>query len=277
MKSRISLSGRNRIPQEPDAARVEAGRLCGIRRRGDAPRSGGGDAEVEGGSDRRFRLQILQGLHAGEVSPRGPEAQRGGPVHERHRRQTPPEGGLERARTVGSQAAGRQERMSMRIWIAIGVLLPCSTSGLLGMVPPEYMEAARQRAAMHFQVEVVGVTEPTRTPGACIVRSTVRRVFDDSIGLLESGQTVSLSISCRGRADTVPPSGTLWTQVHDLKAAKFLEVYLDLSADSRYPQVPTVNYALSQAAIEKPTVDGELRDAHFVVAIESVTREPGGQ
>ena len=160
-------------------------------------------------------------------------------------------------------------------WLALSLFLACSNSVLLGMVPPEYMEAARRRAAMHLQVEVVEVNVPEKTPCYCEVEAKVRRIFDDHLGLLEPGQTVLLDVACVRRGDEVASNRTLWTRVEDLKVARFLEVYMDLHADSHHPRIPTLNYALSRTAIENPTLDPEDRETHFVVAIDEATQESG--
>src|SRR6266571_2966890 len=160
-------------------------------------------------------------------------------------------------------------------WLALSLFLACSNSVLFGMVPPEDMEAARRRAAMHLQVEVVEVFVPAKTPCYCEVQATIRRIFDDRLGLLEVGQTVALDIACVRSGDVVTSSRSLWTRVEDLKVARFLEVYLDLNADSHHPRIPTLNYALSGTAIENPTLDPEDRETHFVVAIDEATHEPG--
>jgi len=130
---------------------------------------------------------------------------------------------------------------------------------------------------MHLQVEVADLFVPEKTPCYCEVQATIRRIFDDRLGLLEVGQPVALDIACVRAGDVVTSSRALWTRVEDLKVARFLEVYLDLDADSHHPRIPTLNYALSGTAIEKPTLDPEDRETHFVVAIDEATHGPGSE
>ena len=177
----------------------------------------------------------------------------------------------------GTGAGRAQAGRMARLCLSMPALLAWSGSALFGMVPPEYMEAARRNAAMHLQVEVEEVTVPAEMPGSCLLRAKIRRIFDDRLGLLEMGQTLHLQVSCARSGDRLPISGTLWTRVEDLKAAKFLEAYLDLNADSHFPRIPTLNYALSRTPIDEPTLNPEFRETHFVVAIDDATHQPGSQ
>lgn len=94
------------------------------------------------------------------------------------------------------------------------------------MMPPWVYEKARAEAPYHIQVAIDDVTVPWRTPEDCQVSGSIVRIFRDTSGKLTNDETIAFPIACIRNSDEPLVGGTIWTDVDELKRARFIEVYL---------------------------------------------------
>jgi tetratricopeptide (TPR) repeat protein len=117
-------------------------------------------------------------------------------------------------------------------------------------LPPCVYEQAREQATYHVQIKVTRVTPPPKTPGECETIGDVARIFRNKSGELRLGTRLAFAVSCSRRGEPPLVGGTLWRDFDTLRAAKYLEVFLN-RVDGRY-QVALWQSRIIDAPTDKP-------------------------
>ena len=113
---------------------------------------------------------------------------------------------------------------------ATGFLLAAAlvlATAALAVMPPEAYRQARQSAGHHVQIRVTDISAPFWTPGQCDVEGTVVRIFKSAKDLLSLDSPVAFSVDCLRPGDEPGVGPVLWKSVKGLRAARFMEVYLN--------------------------------------------------
>ncbi len=140
-----------------------------------------------------------------------------------------------------------------RVWraVALGACVVLAMAGAAGAVlPPGAYEEARRTAEHHVQVELDRVKGPgvfTRF-GACFAKGEVVTVFRGSLSV---GDRAWFPVDCVKANAEPPPGPQLWVAMRALRAAPFVEVYLNSDADGDL-RVATWQIALLNAASPEP-------------------------
>jgi tetratricopeptide (TPR) repeat protein len=134
--------------------------------------------------------------------------------------------------------------------IVLSILGSAGMPAAEAALPPYVYEQAREQAAYHVQIKVTRVTPPPKTPGECETTGDVARVFRDRSGELRLGTRLAFAVSCSRRSEPPLVGGTLWTDLDTLRAAKYLEVFLNRT-DGRY-QVALWQSRIIDAPTDKP-------------------------
>ncbi len=93
----------------------------------------------------------------------------------------------------------------------------------------EQYQAARQRALFHGQVRILTVATEVRTPGQASVEAGIVKIFRGPPPFLP-GAEVRFDVSVLSGdepLEQIPLGGTIWTNLTALRAASYLEVFLN--------------------------------------------------
>jgi hypothetical protein len=126
------------------------------------------------------------------------------------------------------------------------------TGTLYAMRPPEEYRAARAAATHWLQVRIIGVTQPDRLPGVCVVRGEVLRTFR---GAAPATKTIDLEVECKKRGERSPPGDEFRIEVEDLVAGKHLEAFAE-ARGARYAVVARQVELIAKPG-DKPTFSGK--------------------
>jgi len=106
----------------------------------------------------------------------------------------------------------------------LALALVAVTAGAASAAPtPQAYIEARQSAAHHVQIVVIGVERPDGGMGECSVTGTVVRVFK---GPLNRGDAVRFAVACHDWGQAWP-SERLWTDTAALAGAGHVEAFLN--------------------------------------------------
>ena len=127
----------------------------------------------------------------------------------------------------GTRADRRRGRFRIGLIVSAVLCLAGLPGPASAVMPPEAYLEARAAADHHVQVAIDRVRTPEVTPGQCHIKARVVTVFRSRGQDLAVGTPVTFAVDCLTEADVPPAGGTLWGRVEALRAARYMEVYLD--------------------------------------------------
>jgi tetratricopeptide (TPR) repeat protein len=134
--------------------------------------------------------------------------------------------------------------------IVLSILGSAGISAVEAALPPFVYEQAREQATYHVQIKVTRVMPPAKTPGECETTGDVARIFRNKSGELRLGTHIAFAVSCSRRGESPLVGGTLWTDLDALRAARYLEAFLN-RVNGRY-QVALWQSRIIDAPTDKP-------------------------
>ena len=120
------------------------------------------------------------------------------------------------------------------------------------MRPPEEYRAARAAATHWLQLRIIGVTNPDRLPGVCVVRAEALRTFR---GAPPATKTIDLEVDCKKRGERSPPGDEFRVDAEALIPGKYLEAFAEVR-EGRYAVAARQVELIAQPATT-PTFTGK--------------------
>ena len=173
---------------------------------------------------------------------------------------------LKMVASIFAETRPAHRRAGITVWAAlVAVLLGLLPGAARGMLPPDFYVEARQRAGYHLQIRVTGVRileapstpffspffllfPPIGIPGRCKIRGEAAVIFRAP---LARGAPVSFAVDCHWYDG--PPLGLIpgyrSRPVEALKAAKFIEAYLDGAEGGTYRPAEGQFQTIGQATL----------------------------
>ena len=118
---------------------------------------------------------------------------------------------------------------------------------------------ARKNAMHHLQAKITKHAVPNDTPGDCRIWAEVARVFKGRTRFLTKGRPLEFNVSCKRDNDLIPTGDTLWMEVEDLRAATYLEIYLNSKKQGNLRVFSIPNW--QSMIIGKPTRNPKCPDS----------------
>lgn len=101
------------------------------------------------------------------------------------------------------------------------------------MMTPEEYRAARSRASHWIQLRIESVTPPQHSPGVCLLRGEVTRIFR---GPPLAEKLMELAVECKKRGQRSPPGDEFRMNEEDLVRGRHVEAFVEIR-DGRHTVV----------------------------------------
>lgn len=139
--------------------------------------------------------------------------------------------------------------MGRRATLAFLLLAAGTLPAAAQTFPERAYRDARIKSEFHIQFRIDQVKVPSPTPGICIVRGRIEKVFRGQVAL---DTPIELDLECKRKADVVKPGSAIWMDADALSEAKHMEAFVN-----RGPygfQHSLWQQAIIAAPTDKPTI-----------------------
>ena len=120
------------------------------------------------------------------------------------------------------------------------------------MMTPEEYRAARSRASHWIQLRIESVTPPQHSPGVCLLRGEVTRIFR---GPPLAEKLMELAVECKKRGQRSPPGDEFRMNEEDLVRGRHVEAFVEVR-NGRYA-VAARQIELIEGPAATPTFKGK--------------------